>query len=46
MALNIFLFTSESVTEVHPDKVFDQISSAILDEFLTKDHKSTVAVEI
>ena len=30
-----FLFTSESVTEGHPDKVCDQISDAILDEFLT-----------
>ena len=30
-----FLFTSESVTEGHPDKVCDQISDAILDEFQT-----------
>ena len=35
-----FLFTSESVTEGHPDKVCDQISDAILDEFLTKDKQS------
>ena len=40
-----FLFTSESVTEGHPDKVCDQISDAILDEFLTKDPQSRVAAE-
>ena len=40
-----FLFTSESVTEGHPDKVCDQISDAILDEFLTKDKHSRVAAE-
>ncbi len=40
-----FLFTSESVTEGHPDKVCDQISDAILDEFLSKDPKSRVATE-
>jgi len=40
-----FLFTSESVTEGHPDKVCDQISDAILDAFLTKDPKSRVAAE-
>lgn len=40
-----FLFTSESVTEGHPDKVCDQISDAILDEFLSKDYKSRVAAE-
>lgn len=40
-----YLFTSESVTEGHPDKVCDQISDAILDEFLTKDPKSRVAAE-
>ena len=40
-----FLFTSESVTEGHPDKVCDQISDAILDEFLTKDSRSRVAAE-
>lgn len=40
-----FLFTSESVTEGHPDKVCDQISDAILDEFLTKDKSSRVAAE-
>src|SRR5579883_1012845 len=40
-----FLFTSESVTEGHPDKVCDQISDAILDEFLRQDPDSRVAVE-
>ena len=40
-----FLFTSESVTEGHPDKVCDQISDAILDEFLTKDKQSRGAAE-
>ena len=40
-----FLFTSESVTEGHPDKVCDQIYDAILDEFLTKDKQSRVAAE-
>ena len=45
MALKNFLFTSESVTEGHPDKVCDQISDAILDVFLTKDPTSRVAAE-
>lgn len=45
MAPKNFLFTSESVTEGHPDKVCDQISDAILDEFLTKYPKSRVAAE-
>ncbi len=40
-----FLFTSESVTEGHPDKVCDQISDAILDEFLTKYPQARVAAE-
>lgn len=40
-----FLFTSESVTEGHPDKVCDQISDAILDELLRQDPDSRVAVE-
>ena len=39
------LFTSESVTEGHPDKVCDQISDAILDAFLAKDPKARVAAE-
>ncbi|MDD3437253.1 MAG: methionine adenosyltransferase [Candidatus Gastranaerophilales bacterium] len=45
MASKNFFFTSESVTEGHPDKVCDQISDAILDEFLTKSPKSRVAAE-
>lgn len=40
-----FLFTSESVSEGHPDKVADQISDAILDEFLRHDSQSKVACE-
>ena len=40
-----FLFTSESVTEGHPDKVADQISDAIVDAALTEDTGSRVAVE-
>jgi S-adenosylmethionine synthetase len=39
------VFTSESVTEGHPDKICDQISDAILDEFLRQDPESRVAVE-
>ena len=42
---NNFLFTSESVTEGHPDKICDQISDAFLDEFLRQDPDSRVAVE-
>lgn len=40
-----YLFTSESVSEGHPDKVADQISDAILDEFLAHDKDSKVACE-
>lgn len=40
-----YLFTSESVSEGHPDKVADQISDAILDEFLRQDEDSKVACE-
>ena len=40
-----YLFTSESVSEGHPDKVADQISDAILDEFLRQDPESKVACE-
>src|SRR5512133_449524 len=40
-----FLFTSESVSEGHPDKVSDQISDALLDEFLAFDANSKVAIE-
>ncbi len=39
------LFTSESVTEGHPDKIADQISDAILDSLLSQDKKSRVAIE-
>lgn len=42
---NSFLFTSESVTEGHPDKVCDNISDAFLDEYLKQDPHSRVAVE-
>lgn len=45
MATSRYLFTSESVTEGHPDKVCDQISDAILDAFLTQDPKARVAAE-
>lgn len=41
----MYLFTSESVSEGHPDKVADQISDAILDEFLAQDPDSKVACE-
>ncbi len=44
MAQN-FIFTSESVTEGHPDKICDQISDAVLDALLTQDKHSHVAVE-
>ena len=40
-----FLFTSESVSEGHPDKVADQISDAILDAILAQDPRSRVAAE-
>ncbi len=40
-----YLFTSESVSEGHPDKVADQISDALLDEFLARDPESHVALE-
>src|SRR5208283_1459026 len=42
---NPILFTSESVTEGHPDKIADQISDAILDACLTEDPVSRVACE-
>ncbi|MCT2535837.1 methionine adenosyltransferase [Aquibacillus koreensis] len=45
MAANRRLFTSESVTEGHPDKISDQISDAILDEILTNDPNARVACE-
>ncbi|PPR41932.1 MAG: S-adenosylmethionine synthase, partial [Alphaproteobacteria bacterium MarineAlpha8_Bin1] len=40
-----FLFTSESVSEGHPDKVCDQISDAILDQYMTADKDARVACE-
>ena len=39
-------FTSESVTEGHPDKICDQISDAILDAILEKDQNAHVACEV
>lgn len=43
--MNKYIFTSESVSEGHPDKVADQISDALLDEFLKNDPNSKVACE-
>src|SRR5512141_721308 len=43
--MNSFLFTSESVSEGHPDKVADQISDAVLDAILKQDKTSRVAAE-
>ena len=45
MGMTDFLFTSESVTEGHPDKIADQISDAILDAIIAEDHKGRVACE-
>ena len=45
MSRSSFLFTSESVSEGHPDKVADQISDAIVDLFLSKDPEARVACE-
>jgi S-adenosylmethionine synthetase len=45
MPLKDFLFTSESVSEGHPDKMCDQISDAVLDALLAEDHASRVALE-
>ncbi|HOJ39503.1 MAG TPA: S-adenosylmethionine synthetase N-terminal domain-containing protein, partial [bacterium] len=42
---NLYLFTSESVTEGHPDKLCDQISDSILDAVLTEDKNGRVACE-
>ena len=39
------MFTSESVTEGHPDKICDQVSDAVLDELIKQDQYSRVAVE-
>ncbi len=45
MGMTRYLFSSESVTEGHPDKVADQISDAVLDEIIAKDTKARVACE-
>ena len=45
MPLTNFLFTSESVTEGHPDKIADQISDAVLDDLIAQDPGSRVACE-
>ncbi len=45
MALSNYLFTSESVSEGHPDKVCDRISDAVVDTYLTKDPDARVACE-
>jgi len=45
MPLNDYVFTSESVSEGHPDKLCDQISDAVLDELLAEDPSSRVALE-
>src|SRR5213078_552229 len=45
MASRDFLFTSESVTEGHPDKIADQVSDAVLDAVLTDDPNGRVACE-
>src|SRR4030042_2158380 len=45
MAMTDFLFTSESVTEGHPDKVADQISDALLDGIIAQDRHARVACE-
>ncbi|MBP1151597.1 MULTISPECIES: methionine adenosyltransferase [Methylocaldum] len=42
---NNFIFTSESVSEGHPDKIADQVSDAVLDEMLRQDPRARVAVE-
>ncbi len=44
--MNNFLFTSESVSEGHPDKIADQISDVLLDAFLRQDPQSRVACEV
>jgi S-adenosylmethionine synthetase len=41
-----YIFTSESVTEGHPDKVCDYIADSVLDNYLTQDHRSRVACEV
>lgn len=43
--LKNYLFTSESVSNGHPDKVCDQISDSLVDAYLTKDNQSRLAIE-
>ena len=45
MSIKNFIFTSESVTEGHPDKISDQISDTVLDAMLENDPQSRVACE-
>src|SRR5258705_1903784 len=45
MPLKDFLFTSESVSEGHPDKMCDQVSDAVLDALIAEDPNSRVALE-
>ena len=45
MSQRSYLFTSESVTEGHPDKISDQISDSVLDAILTQDPRGRVACE-
>ena len=45
MAVGDFVFTSESVTEGHPDKICDRISDEVLDEVLRQDARGRVACE-
>ena len=45
MSIKNYLFTSESVSEGHPDKVADRISDSVLDRFLLEDPHARVAVE-
>ncbi|MFM2247683.1 MAG: Methionine adenosyltransferase, partial [Pseudomonadota bacterium] len=45
MAVKDYLFTSESVSEGHPDKMCDQISDAVLDAHLAQDPRARVACE-
>ena len=46
MESSSYLFTSESVTEGHPDKICDQISDGVLDAMLTLDPRARVACEV
>ena len=45
MSMTNYLFTSESITEGHPDKVADRISDSILDAIMAQDKKCRVACE-